>query len=192
MPVYQIEVQDTTTFTPSTDSVFLIELIEQLPDSVELKENTAYLNIPTQFNYPYFLIGMGILIIAIIVILVVFGKGIRKYWKTYKLNKRFKKFIIKHDAAVDKAQLKVTLDDANNIVQIWKKYLEKLERRPYTKLTTKEISKLYNEETALIGLLRNIDRLIYGGKEMDNINFDLLKDFAAQRTESIKEEVKNG
>jgi hypothetical protein len=192
LPVYQINAKDSTTFLASPDSVFLIELIEQLPDSVELKENTSYLNIPTQFNYPYFLIGMGALVIVTIILILIFGKRIQKMWLTFKLNRRFKKYVIKHDIAVDKVLSKITLEGANNIVQVWKKYLEKLEKQPFTKLTTKEISKLYNGEDEVITVLKNIDRLIYGGKEMDNVSFDVLKNFAAQRTENKKEEVKNG
>ena len=70
--------------------------------------------------------------------------------------------------------------------------MEKLEKRPFTKLTTKEIGKLYNSEEEVIKILKNIDRLIYGGKEMDNVSFGLLKDFAALRNQAKKEEVKNG
>lgn len=62
LPIFQINGKDTLSYFAKRDSIFLIELIEQIPDSVQLKENTSYLHLSTEFNYPYFLIGMGILI----------------------------------------------------------------------------------------------------------------------------------
>ena len=78
LPIFQMKGKDTLRYFTTRDSVFLVELIQQLPDSVVLKENTAYLNIPTVFNYPYFLIGIVLLIVIVIAVLLIFGGRIKK------------------------------------------------------------------------------------------------------------------
>ncbi|MDH5475945.1 MAG: hypothetical protein OEX22_09670 [Cyclobacteriaceae bacterium] len=193
LPVFRINEKDTLRYFAQSDSVFLIELIAQLPDSVQLKENTTYLNIDTAFNYPYFLIGMAILLIVIIVLFVIFGKKIRKAWQIRQLNRKFKKFILQFDVAANAVRSSSSVEGIENVVYLWKRYLEKLEKRPYTKMTTKEVNDIYNyEENEVLQVLMDIDKWIYGGMKSENIHFDILKHFAQQRNEQKKEEVKNG
>ena len=45
----------------NSDSVYLKEMILQMPDTVRLVANTEFLEVEKEFNYPYFLIGLGIL-----------------------------------------------------------------------------------------------------------------------------------
>ena len=192
LPVFQVRKKDSIRHYTELDTVLLIELIETLPDSIQLKENTAYLNVPTEFNYPYFIIGLSILVIVVIAIIIIFGGRIRKAWQIRQLNKRYQKFVLKFDEAVAIAKLQETINAISNIVSVWKKYLEKLERAPYTKLTTKELHSLFDNNQELLGTLQAIDSWIYGGRKSDKIPFEMLKDFAAERLHERKEEVKNG
>ena len=192
LPVFQVRKKDSIRHYTELDTVLLIELIETLPDSIQLKENTAYLNVPTEFNYPYFIIGLSILVIVVIAIIIIFGGRIRKAWQIRQLNKRYQKFVLKFDEAVAIAKQQETINAISNIVSVWKKYLEKLERAPYTKLTTKELHSLFDNNQELLGTLQAIDSWIYGGRKSDKIPFEMLKDFAAERLHERKEEVKNG
>ncbi|MDH5365353.1 MAG: hypothetical protein OEW67_00075 [Cyclobacteriaceae bacterium] len=193
LPIFQINGKDTLRYFAQRDSVFLIELIHQIPDSIQLKENTSYLHVSTEFNYPYLLIGLGILTIIIIALILIFGKKIQKAWKIRKLNRKFKKFVIQFDVAVNAVHSESLVEGIENVVYLWKKYLEKLEKRPYTKMTTKEVNKLYNlEKNEVLQILMDIDKWIYGAMKTENIHFHILKEFAQQRNELKKEEVKNG
>jgi hypothetical protein len=55
-----------------------------------------------------------------------------------------------------------------SMLTLWKSYLEKLEKIPYTTLTTKEISSMLNHKS-LTSALQNFDKCIYGGSS----NFDM-------------------
>lgn len=193
LPIFEIKGKDTLRYFTPQDSVILIQLIEQIPDSIKLKENTAYLNVPTVFNYPYFLIGLGVFIIILIAIVLIFGKKIKKAWQIRKLNRKFKKFSEKFEFATNAVRSKATIEGLENVVYFWKRYLEKLEKTPYTKMTTKEIKSLYEEnENDIIQELMMVDKWIYGGVKSEKLNYDVLKDFAEKRKSLKIEEVKNG
>ena len=166
LPVYVIGADregavDSTAIYADIDSVHLQQLITQMPDSLDLKENKAYLDVPLQFNYPYLLIGLGILAALLLIVYLVFGDKIRKQWKLRRLRKDHKRF--QEQFSESMAQLEQTPDKqlSEHTLVVWKRYMERLEQAPYTKMTTKEIIKLPSEQE-LTDDLKAIDRSIYG------------------------------
>lgn len=162
LPILLRNKRDSSRIFPDKDSVILIHLIEQLPDSIQMIENIAYLNTPTQFNYPYYIIALIILGIVALTVLLVFGKVIRRKFLLKRMNRQYQKFITQYDKLIFKLQSDSSIKAKEDLVIFWKKYLEKIERKPYTKLTTKELVKINKEDEALKTALQNIDRAIYG------------------------------
>ena len=77
-----------------TDSIYLEEQIQVVSDTLQMKTETIISKLDKDFNYPYllaFLIALGIIILLVIII---FGKKLRKKWQIWRLNKRHKKFSI--------------------------------------------------------------------------------------------------
>ena len=75
----------------------------------------------------------------------------------------------------------------------WKKYLEKLEQVPYSKLTSKEIFKI-TSDSQLKDELGVIDRFIYATKEKPETksSFDFLLNFTESRYHLKIAQIKHG
>lgn len=194
LPVYLLNGNDSTIILSNPDSVFLKELVTVVPDSLAFKENLTYQVVDYAVNYPYLMIGLGILLVVLIGVYFIFGKAIRIKIKLYRMKKAYEKFSSKFDNGILKIkQSETNAELIEKILVIWKAYMEKLEDRPFTKYTSKEILKV-GFEKELKDVLQNIDRSIYGavGDEEMHKNFEALEDFTLSRYQIKTKEVKNG
>ena len=75
----------------------------------------------------------------------------------------------------------------------WKGYMEKLNKAPYTKLTSKEIEIIYPDQQ-LHESLRTIDKAIYGGLSMTELpdSFDYLRRVSEDSFHNKVQEIQNG
>jgi hypothetical protein len=198
LPVFIVNTSDCTQVFSNTDTVYFQKLVKAaIPDSLTpeklpLKFNTNYLGVKWQLNYILTAIIVGIVIISGILVWVFFGKRIRKHFRLKKLMKGYQSFRSQFDASVDKLNNEFSPKSAEQSLLIWKKYLESLLSKPYTKYTSKEIR--VSEANEELGLsLMAIDRMIYGHQH-ENIDtpFNNLKNYVQQQFEKKKEEVVNG
>ena len=197
LPVFVTSAKDCTAYESVGDSVYLIELVKALPpdtlqaQNLPLKANTLYEKVFTQFNYIILGIIIGILIIAAIVVWIVFGKRIIKYFKMKNLQKSHLKFIESFTSQFQQLNALFSPEKTESTVSIWKKYLEQLEQRPYTKLTSRETVALESHQKLDISLKR-IDRAIYGNQTSVIEPLEELKQFAEERFQKKLEQIKNG
>lgn len=195
LPVFIVHPKDCTVVYTNKDTVFFQALVKSLPDSVQLeklplKTNTAYNPVSWLLNYPLLSIIIGILIALLAVGWIIFGKRIRKHFKLKRLNKEHQAFLQQFNSAIEK-NLSGTNTTAEAALVVWKKYLESLLSKPYTKLTSKEIIKA-EKDVELAKALSRIDRTIYGNVPADDEPFSNLKSFSEQKFQTIIEELKNG
>jgi hypothetical protein len=180
MPVYVLHGSDCTTIFGAADSIFLKQYVNHVPDSVSaqqlpLKTNTDYLNVSWLLNYPIIAyVVAGITLIGIVVWLV-FGKRIRRYYKLKRLDKDYVAFLQSFADALQRVQSEFSQMNAERALVIWKRYMERLEERPYTKYSTKEIVHML-DEAGLSNALRSIDRMVYGGLVSNTDAFDELRE----------------
>ncbi|MEM9389925.1 MAG: hypothetical protein AAGA02_05595 [Bacteroidota bacterium] len=196
MPVFQVLAGDSLIYSTINDSILFQHVVTEIPDSITaesipLKENTTYKRVNLAFNYPYFIIGAVILIILLTIIILVFGKSIKRSFLLRKLGKGHRQFMTYFESVLNSN--KNEKEKAEAIILSWKKYLEKLENRPYTKSTTKEIIANYKFDQ-IEGALKGIDMALYAPDRQAELSqsFQQLKDFSQQQFESKIEEVKNG
>jgi len=197
LPVFVIHKQDCTAYSAAADSVFVVQLVKHIPDSVSaeklpLKTNTAYQRVSWLFNYPLVLIAAGSLVILSLMVWIFFGKRIRKHFKVKRMNRMHREFLQKYSDQL--AQLKVNASHvkAESVLVLWKTYMENLLSKPYPKLTSKEI--LISEGDEKLGkALRTIDRAIYGREQtFQEDSFILLKDYSEYQFRKKLEEVQYG
>jgi hypothetical protein len=196
LPIYQLNVQDCTMFESNVDTIRLQELVKNLPDSLTaqnlpLKVNTIYEDVPYLFNYPVFLIIGGVIVVILLVVWLVFGKKIRKHFKLKRMLKAHQKFLEGYSDFMQNIQNAFSTVTTESALFHWKKYMEQLESRPYTKLTTRETTQLENNE-ALGKNLHTIDGAIYGHNTSVVESLEHLKRFADERFAQKLEEVKHG
>jgi len=196
MPVYVLHGSDCTTVFGATDSIFLKQMVDHVPDSVTaeqlpLKINTKYLNVSWLFNYPIAIyVGVGLVVIAIIVWFV-FGKRIRRYFVLKRLNKDHSEFLNRFADAMNSMQSEYSSSKAEKALVIWKRYMESLEQKPYTKYSSKEILRLLNDSN-LSAALRTIDKMVYGGVASDTAVFQELREVSRSHYNEKLRQLNNG
>jgi hypothetical protein len=196
LPVFVINKMDSTSYHAKTDSILLHQLVKSVPDSLSadklpLKMNTAYQRVPYLFNYPILIIVVGALVVIAAVGWFVFGKRIRKYYRVKRLNKNYQQFQLKYGAYLDEVRKAFTVTTAEATVTTWKNYMEQLEGRPYTKLTTREVLRMENDHDLGVSLT-TIDKAIYGHEAFVVLPLEKLRDYAARKFLKKLEEVKHG
>lgn len=185
LPVYVIAGQDCTQYKPAEDHIRLIELVAQVPDSVTaarlpLKANPAYQKVFLEFNYIFWLIITGVVLLIIAVVWAVFGKRIARYLKARRLQKNHIRFIEGYNSTLSQLRSAFSSLTTEKALVQWKRYMEELEARPFTKLTTPETVKLLQNE-ALGTNLRSVDRAIYGNNTSVIDSLENLRAFADER-----------
>lgn len=195
LPVYIVSGGDSIPVFTSTDSVILKHIVKEMPDASQaenlpLKENTNYLPLALQFNYPYLIIGIIIFIIIVLAVIIIFGKRIKKWWQLRKMKRQYSAFQSKYHNIIQDNQLTAE-ERATRAVTIWKNYMQKLTGYPYTTLTTKEIYN-YAHNEQLQGSLRQLDKLIYSGRK-DEVqeSYVELENYTANQYEKYVEGLKN-
>lgn len=196
LPVFQLNVPDCTAYASDVDTVLLAELAKNIPDTLTaqnlpLKVNTLYEDVPYQFNYAILVISITVLIVIAAIVWVVFGKKIRRHFKLKKMFKAHQRFLETYSQQVENIKSAFSATNTEHALAQWKRYMEQLESRPYTKLTTRETTLLENNE--LLGKnLHSIDGAIYGHNTSVLEPLENLKRFADQRFVQKLEEVKHG
>lgn len=180
MPVYVLQGNDCTLVFGAADSIVLKQLVDHIPDSVSaeqlpLKTNTSYLNVSWLFNYWIAWIVLAVLVIAGIVVWVGFGKRIKRYFILKRLNKAHGDFLHRFADALSQMQNGYSSIKAELALVIWKRYMEGLEEKPYTKYSSKEILRLLDDQNLAVAL-RSIDRMVYGGIGNDTEAFNHLRE----------------
>lgn len=165
LPVYVRAKRDCTRVFAPMDYVILNSIINPNVniDSLSLKKDTRLIPIAQQVNFPLiFLIIIGLLLIIGIVFWF-FGKPIRRQIRLFNFKRRyddFRKLFQRLSRGTDDA--KKRLENIEKAVVLWKKYIERIENKPFTTFTTKEI--LDNlKDNRLSDALREIDATVYGG-----------------------------
>lgn len=193
LPLFVITDMDCTAIYSRPDSIYLTEVVEKIPEAIEMISDADFVKVRKAFNYPYFLVALGLLFVVGLFILIVFGKKIGKAWLMYRMRKAHKSFTQRFFNLMRDVSSNNPSRSPEQVLSAWKKYMEKLEKAPFTKWTTKEIVQHYSEND-LKDNLKAIDRSIYGAQSIKNLfnAFDFLLKFSTNRYHSKMEEVKNG
>ena len=193
LPIYIQQDEDCTAVYTSPDSIILYHIIQEMPDSVKLKENTSFFRISDKFNYPVFLIILGIILLIVLGGLLFFGKRLSRWIRILLMKRKHKRFVNRFYQQLGRLRDNQAGIDPEIILGDWKKYMEKLEREPYTKLTTKELIGLHADQR-LKDNLRSIDRYIYGDiKERPlHEHFEKLLEYSIERYEVRLKELRDG
>lgn len=190
LPIFVIIDGDSTKIDSNQDQVYLQQMITADLDSLSVQETLDYQSVNKEFNYPYLLIGLGILLVVSILVAVFFGKEIRKRYKLYRMRKAHSKFL-EHFGVLEEKGLESSIQ-AEHLLAFWKSYLERLEGMPYTKLTTREIVTL-EQNQEFTDTLRQLDANIYGDFKQSEISqsVDRLKEFGIDRFDKKVDELKH-
>ncbi len=192
LPIFIANKKDSIPVFSNIDSIALKHVVLQMPDSLSMAETNAFEPVSLAFNYPYWIIGMVSFCVAMLVIFFVWGKSIRKKIQLYRLKKALEIFQKEFDARVHGLAQPDSINDIEQLLKMWKAYMEKLEGSPYTSLTTKEIRKI-QQSNSLDETLKAIDRNIYSGQTSASLqnDFEFLRDYAIDKYSYKVNQIKN-
>lgn len=182
LPAIILDKEDSTIITSPLDSIFLIELVEVATDTTALLTNTDHQRVAREFNSPLLMFSGGALVVIALIVLIVFGKKIRRHFKLKRMARAHDQFLDDIAQLISSLKIAGKPDTAEQAINLWRRYLEKLEGLAFTKFTSKEISKLpFAEE--LKDPLTAVDRCVYGKLESGTVyqDFQHLEDFAENR-----------
>nr|WP_246581339.1 hypothetical protein [Echinicola shivajiensis] len=168
LPVFEILKYDSLQHSPAEDNLTLELTIKPLPEKLAFKDNDKYQAIPKEFNYPYLLIFLGILVITAVASILLFGNKVQKQWAIRKLKKKHKKFLAKWTKAVQDLQSKPSLQVADETLWLWKDYMEELTGKPYREWTSTEIGE-FMEMPELVNDFRKIEIIIYANRASEGL-----------------------
>lgn len=191
LPVFVVNEEDSTAYYTFTDSIRLVQVVSEIPEEPKALADTDLVKIKKQFNYPYLFIFLGVLFIIVLVVAIFFGKQLSKAWKVYMMKKAHKKFVARFFSLMRDVSGNNPVNTTEHVLAIWKQYMEKLEKMPISKLTTKEILVIHNN-SLLKENLKMIDRSIYGGERGNDLfkSFDFLMKFSIEIYEEKVKEIK--
>lgn len=165
LPVYILAQRDCTRVFAPIDYVILNSIINPKVsiDTLSLKKDTRLIPIARHVNFPLiFLVIIGLFLLVGMAFWF-FGKPIRRQIRLFNFRRRyddFRKLFQRLSRGTEDA--KKRLENIEKAVVLWKKYIERIENKPFTTFTTKEI--LDNlEDNRLSDALREIDATVYGG-----------------------------
>ncbi|HET9486048.1 MAG TPA: hypothetical protein VFO54_01365 [Chryseosolibacter sp.] len=196
LPVYVVQPADCTITETQADSVLITQLVAHVPDTLSteklpLKMNTAYQKVSYNFNFWLMVILITVLVAAALIGWILFGSKVQRYFTVRRLQKNHAEFSERYNRLL--AQLKSTFSTltTESALATWKKYMEQLEARPYTKLTTRETLRVV-KEPALNEPLHRIDKAIYGHETKVIDSLENLKQFADRQFKRKMKEVQHG
>ncbi|MDQ2657109.1 MAG: hypothetical protein M3Y60_06780 [Bacteroidota bacterium] len=196
LPVYVTHGSDCTVFHTGVDSVLITQFVAHVPDTIAtaelpLRATTTYQKVFYNINVWMLVIIAAAVLILLLVGWILFGKKIRRYFATKKLLKNHTAFLDRYNAVVRQLSARFSPPATESALVTWKRYMEQLESRPYTKLTTKETQGLLGEP-AITNDLSQIDRAIYGHNTQVVDSLENLKKFADQQFRRKLKEVQHG
>ena len=193
LPVFILNEEDSVAIYSSIDSISLVHVVTEMPENPELKANTDLVSINKQFNYPYFLIALGVLTFVVFLVALFFGKQLARAWKVYQMNRIHEKFIKRFFNLMRDVSSNNSSKTPEHVLAVWKIYMERLEKKPISKLTTKEILVIHSN-AMLKENLRMVDRSIYGNEKGIDLfaSFDNLMKFSVEIYGQKITEIKKG
>jgi len=196
LPVYVVQQGDCTVVNTQMDSVLVTQFVAHVPDTLTvdrlpLKMNTSYQKVFYNFNVWLLIIIIGVLVAIALVVWLVFGKRIRRYFLLKRMKKNHAHFLNTYNGMLTRIKATFSPPATESALVTWKRYMEQLEARPYTKLTTRETLRLL-KEPALTEDLGRIDRAIYGHDTSVLDSLEHLKGYADRKFHQRLREVQHG
>ena len=154
----EIRSRDTLRLWTQKDSVYIAKLVQE---AGPLKAHVKYMPAVFQLNYARLWKIVGVSVSVLFVLFLIFRKKIVRQWKLYYLARNYKRFIKAFYLQLDHLRIQPHREGAHSMLHLWKTYLETLEKKPYSKLTTSEICDIENNRS-LQKPLQALDRAMYG------------------------------
>jgi hypothetical protein len=164
LPVYELSRYDSVTYFSTEAELKLKLVLDSIPEQPVFQENNVYQPIETAFNWLLVsLITAGILLLLGGLALL-FAKRIKALFQKNREKLRWIQFERKWKKLTGLLAQNPALELADEVVGLWKGYLESITDLPFQEWTSSEIAEALDDKE-IFQALRSIDMIIYAGKE---------------------------
>ena len=166
LPVYELNRYDSITHY-TTDAELKLKLnLDSIPEQLQFKENNVYQPLDKPFNWFVFSSIIGGILLVVGILFFVFAERIKRLFRKNRERLRWIQFERKWKKLSDLLQQKPNQSTADEVVGLWKGYLEHLRAQPIQEWTSSEIAAALDDKE-VFKALRTIDMIIYAGAEGD-------------------------
>jgi hypothetical protein len=164
LPVYELNRYDSVTYFSNEAELKLKLTLDSIPEQPAFQDNNVYQPLEKNFNWLLAALITGGVVILLGGFALLFAnriKGIfrknREKLRWIQFERKFKKFsgLLAQSPAIELA---------DEVIGLWKGYMESITDLPFQEWTSSEISEALNDQE-IFKALRAIDMIIYAGKE---------------------------
>jgi hypothetical protein len=166
LPVFELNRYDSISyFTPAAELVLKLTL-DSIPEELVFQENNVYQPLEKPFNWFVFSTLIGGILLGLVLIFLIFADRIKRLFRKNREKLRWIQFERKWKKLAEQLQKHPTQELADEVVGLWKGYLESLTSQPFQEWTSSETAAALDDKEVFIAL-RSIDMIIYAGVEGD-------------------------
>jgi len=194
LPVLLLGESDTTYFYGPEVRVAIRQVLPAGKEKNPIfEEDVNPLAVALRLNYPYLLSGIAALLALVLLVNFFFDKPIQKFfylWVEQRRHNRFLRAFSRMEQILENDQ---AISHMEAIIVLWKRYLQRVEGKPYLTYTSLEINRLLADQN-LKKVLQAIDRWIYGGMPIENLSLCLrnLREKSVELYEKKRNSIRSG
>lgn len=164
LPVYELNRYDSLTYYTNEAELKLKLMLDSIPEELVFQENNVYQPLKKSFNWLLFGLISGAVILFLGVLFTLYKDRIKAIFKKNREKIRWIQFELKWKKLSTLLAQNPNQELADEVIGLWKGYLESLTAQPYQEWTSSEISDALQDKE-VFKALRSIDMIIYAGKE---------------------------
>lgn len=164
LPVYELSRYDSITYFTNEAELKLKLMLDSIPEELVFQENNVYQPLERTFNWLLFGLIAGAVMIVLGVFVILFKDRIKAIFKKNREKIRWIQFDRKWKKLSGLLAQNPNQELADEVIGLWKGYLESLTKQPYQEWTSSEIAEAL-EDKEVFKALRSIDMIIYAGVE---------------------------
>ena len=164
LPVYELSRYDSITYFTNEAELKLKLMLDSIPEELVFKENNVYQPLEKSFNWLLFGLISGAVVLVFGVLATLFKDRIKAIFKKNREKIRWIQFELKWKKLSGLLAQNPNQALADEVIGLWKGYLESITDQPYQEWTSSEIADAL-EDKEVFKALRSIDMIIYAGKE---------------------------
>jgi hypothetical protein len=140
--------------------------LDSIPEELAFQENNIYQPLEKPFNWFVFSTIIGGILLGLGLIFFLFAEQIKRLFRKNREKLRWIQFERKWKKLAEQLEKDQKQELADEVVGIWKGYLESLTSQPFQEWTSSEIAEALDDKE-VFKALRAIDMIIYAGVEGD-------------------------
>lgn len=167
LPVYELAGYDSVAYYPMEAELKLKLTLDSIPEQLVFQQNNVYQPLEKSLNWIIIAVITGGILLLFGVLYFFFAERIRNYWQERKERRRWSNFEKNWKIQTAKLSSDPTIELADNVIALWKGYLESITKLPVKELTSSEVTARFNDKE-ILKALRAVDMIIYAGRSSES------------------------